>query len=265
MKILMCRPDYYGIEYEINPWMNVQRPVDHAAAVRQWEGLYKTIQSCGAQVELVAPIKGLPDLVFTANAGLFFQGKIILANFKFKQRQGEVPYFKTWFEQAGFVQLNVPGIDQSHAFFEGAGDALPAGNQLFAGYGFRTEREFYKKANYLDQTQIIYCELVDPYFYHLDTCFCPLNDQQAIWNPAAFSKKSQKNMADHLELFAVNEIEAKRFACNAVVLDKQIIIPTGCPQLTVLLEKLGYTVHACAMDEYIKAGGACKCLTLRVD
>ncbi len=27
-RILMCPPDHYGIEYEINPWMNRQRPAD---------------------------------------------------------------------------------------------------------------------------------------------------------------------------------------------------------------------------------------------
>ena len=41
--ILMCPPDYYGIEYEINPWMDRRRQVDHARAVRQWTELRGTV------------------------------------------------------------------------------------------------------------------------------------------------------------------------------------------------------------------------------
>lgn len=262
MKILMCRPDYYGIEYEINPWMDITHKVNHTTAIKQWETLYQTIQHCGAHVELVAPVTGWPDMVFTANAGMLYQDNVVLSHFKHKERQGEVPYFKDWFSQAGFKVIN---NSTSIPFFEGAGDALAAGETLFAGYGFRTDKRFYEQASYLDQTKIVYCELTDPYFYHLDTCFCPLNENLAIWYPGAFTKESQKRMSAAIELIAVKEDEAKRFACNAVVLGKQVVLPTECPHITDELEKRGFTVHACDMNEYLKAGGACKCLTLRLD
>jgi N-dimethylarginine dimethylaminohydrolase len=35
-RILMCPPDYYGIEYEINPWMDRRRGNDPASRARQW-------------------------------------------------------------------------------------------------------------------------------------------------------------------------------------------------------------------------------------
>lgn len=265
MRLLMCRPDHYGIEYEINPWMNVKLKVNHTKAVTQWDALFKTIVDCGAKVELTPPVAGWPDMVFTANAGLLYQNKIILSHFKFKERQGEVPYFQSWFTNNGFQLLNSLDSPQATPFFEGAGDALLAGDTLFAGYGFRTEKLFYEQATYLDKDKLVYCELTDPYFYHLDTCFCPLSDDLAMWYPNAFTPDSQKRMAKHIELISVSEAEAKHFACNAVVLDNQVILPTGCPQLTTALENKGFTVHACEMNEYLKAGGACKCLTLRLD
>lgn len=264
MKVLMCRPDYYGIKYEINPWMNIKCQVDHQQALIQWESLCKTIKKCGAEIELVAPIADWPDMVFTANAGLVYQNKIILSHFKFKERQGEIPYFKTWFAKAGF-EIKNPEDHYLPPFFEGAGDALSAGDKLFAGYGFRTERKFYENSPYLHYSKLIYCELKDPYFYHLDTCFCPLNDKLAIWYPAAFTEESQKRMAAEIELIPVIEEEAKQFACNAVVLDKQVILPANCPQISAVLQKRGFKVHACEMNEYLKAGGACKCLTLMLD
>lgn len=261
MKLLMCHPDFYGIEYEINPWMDKNIDANSATASKQWRGLYETLLGCDAQIELVSPAQGWPDMVFTANAGLFYKNKIILAHFKHKERQGETPYFKAWFAQAGYEVI----AGSETLPFEGAGDALQAGDTLFAGYGFRTDRRFYEQISYFDQSKIVFCELVDPHFYHLDTCFCPLNDSQAIWYPQAFTPETQKRMANAIELFAVTAEEASCFACNAVVLNKNIVLPTGCPQITATLNRLGFTVHACEMGEYLKAGGACKCLTLRID
>lgn len=262
MKILMCRPDYYGIEYEINPWMNIQQKADHQIAMNQWEALYQKIIQCGAEIDLITPIAGLPDMVFTANAGLLYKNKIILSHFKFKERQNELLYFKSWFEKAGFDIANT--IKTDTPFFEGAGDALLAGDQLFVGYGFRSERRFYDEANFLNHDKLVYCELTNPYYYHLDTCFCPLNNELAIWYPDAFTLDSQKNMSAQIKLLAVTKEEAKQFACNAVVIDKHVILPTGCPQISNILETYGYVVHSLPMNEYLKAGGACKCLTLTI-
>ncbi|MEZ6073731.1 MAG: hypothetical protein R3C10_26500 [Pirellulales bacterium] len=72
-RILMCRPSYFGIEYEINPWMNVHSGADAVLAVQQWEGLRRLLVDAGAAIEEITPIAGLPDLVFTANAGLVFR------------------------------------------------------------------------------------------------------------------------------------------------------------------------------------------------
>lgn len=265
MKLLMCRPDFYGIEYQINPWMDINKQTHHVRAITQWEALYEVLLGCGAEIELIQPISGWPDMIFTANAGLFYQNKIILSHFKFAERKGEVRYFKEWFLKAGYSILWDPTENLDLPIFEGAGDALLAGDHLFAGYGFRTDRSFYESLPVFQNQKIIYCELTNPYFYHIDTCFCPLNANQAIWYPDAFSEESQKQMKNSIELFAVAENEAKNFACNAVVLGQQIVLPFGAPKLAAQLGLLGFDVYTCEMDEYIKAGGACKCLTLRMD
>lgn len=260
MKILMCRPTYYGIEYEINPWMSLTHRVNSDAAKNQWESLYQTISKCDTEILLIPPAPGWPDMVFTANAGLIYQNQFLLSHFKYKERQGEEPFFENWFLENGFQKIESHNLN----YFEGAGDALYADEKLFAGYGFRTEKSFYETTTFFDQDKIVYCELVDPYFYHIDTCFCPLNETLAIWYPHAFSKNSQKYMREKIQLIDVNMEEAKRFACNAVVLGKHVIVPTECPQITKELKNHGFIVHACNMNEFLKAGGACKCLTLRL-
>ena len=66
-------------------------------------------------------------------------------------------------------------------------------------------------------------------------------------------------------LIAVEEREAARFACNAVVIGKDVIVNAGSERLAADLRAAGYTCHFVELDEFIKAGGSAKCLTLRLD
>lgn len=267
--LLMCKPEYFDIRYEINPWMSVKRGAHPALALAQWTTLCETIERCGARIALVPPVANLPDLTFTANAALRCGKAFYLSRFQYPERQPEHSIFKQWFMQQGFTLIPEPDdfFDaQNHYIgpcFEGAGDALFAGDTLFAAYGFRTDKTIYSFLRaHLKIKKHVPCELVDPHFYHLDTCFCPLNDHQAIWYPPAFSEDTQKRMKAAIELFAIPAEEEHSFACNAVVIGNNIIIPTGCPRTREILEELHFTVHECAMTEFIKSGGACKCLTL---
>src|ERR1700731_327487 len=113
--VLMCPPDYYGIEYEINPWMSRVRQADHELATRQWRDLRDLLEQAGAKISLMEPVQGLPDLVFTANAAMIFRASAVLARFRHPQRQGEEPYDEAWLARAGFAVLHVP----EGMFFEG--------------------------------------------------------------------------------------------------------------------------------------------------
>ncbi|MCX7407677.1 MAG: arginine deiminase-related protein [Planctomycetales bacterium] len=127
--ILMCPPDFYGIEYEINPWMNRSVPSDLAKSREQWQALHDLLVSLGVDVRLMPAAEGLPDLVFTANAGLVWRETVFLASFRHAARQGETPLDATWFESQGFRIESLPaGMN-----FEGAGDALFCGDTLYAG------------------------------------------------------------------------------------------------------------------------------------
>lgn len=263
MKVLMCEPKYFLISYEINPWMKIDNQVNNPLAYSQWENLYHTIKKIADEVYLVEPKDMLPDLVFTANAALIHEQIVYISNFRFPERKNESHHFNDWFLKHGYQ--TVLHNEQEDCFFEGAGDALFMGDLLFYGYGFRSDKAFHKKLNSLKQENIILCHLIDPYFYHMDTCFCPIDKNFAIWYPHAFSKESRKAIEGKIELFAVPENEAKNFACNAVVLGNQVIMPTDCPQTKQCLLDRGFIVHECDVSEFIKAGGACKCLTLLLD
>ncbi len=256
MNILMCKPTFFDVDYQINPWMRQERPVNKARAQSQWQSLYQTIQQLGGKIDLIEPQQGLPDMVFTANAGLIHRKKVIVANFKHPERQGESQYFKNWFAQNHFqvFETDIP--------FEGAGDALFAGETLFVGHGFRSHHRIVHWIEEQWERPVTALELVNPSFYHLDTCFCPLNSTNALWYPAAFSKKSQKLLENELNLLSVSQKEAELFACNAVVINRDVILPKDCTKIITLLENQGFSTHSISTTEFILSGGSCKCLTL---
>ena len=258
-ELLLCAPDYYGIEYEINPWMSREHGADVELAKSQWRGLHQTLGSLTTKINLVPPQPKLPDMVFTANAGLAVGRKFIPSNFRHEERAGEAPHFASWMEKRGYEVLWLP----KNLYFEGEGDALFGGDALFCGYKFRSDIQSHRALADMLGCLVISVELVDARFYHLDTCFCPLPDGSAIWFPAAFDEYGQRAIRGHLaDLVEVEEEEAKHFCCNAVVLERDIVLPDGAPKLVGQLTSRGFRCHALAMSEFLKAGGACKCLTM---
>lgn len=260
--ILMCPPEHYGIEYEINPWMSRLRPADREIAKGQWRGLFELLVSLGVDVRLQEPVAGLPDLVFTANAGLVCRDVVYLSRFRHAARQGETPLDRAWFSVNGFQSVTLPeGLD-----FEGAGDALFCGETLFAGYHIRSSAAAMQWVGAKIGCRVIPLQLVSDYYYHLDTCFCPLDAETAIYFPGAFDEYGQRALAAHVpKLIAVEKNEAERFACNAVVVGRSVVTNTGCSQLHAELKSRGFTPYETCLDEFLKAGGSAKCLTLRLD
>jgi N-dimethylarginine dimethylaminohydrolase len=151
-------------------------------------------------------------------------------------------------------------------YFEGAGDALFCGDTLFAGYRIRSDVAGHQHIGAMFHCRVIPLELVDPYYYHLDTCFCPLAPGLAIYYPGAFDDYGRRALGESVtELIEVSDDEARRFACNAVVVGRTVITNTGCPQLHGRLAAAGFAARATPLDEFVKAGGSAKCLTLRLD
>lgn len=260
--ILMCPPTHYGIHYEINPWMSKARQADHALANKQWADLCAILLATGARISEVPPVEGLPDLVFTANAALIYGKRAVLAHFKHPQRQGEEPHYQKWLETNGWQVNHSP----RHMFFEGAGDALFCGDTLYAGYRMRSDARGHQAIGEMLGVRVLPLELTDPYYYHLDTCFCPLAPGEAIYFPPAFDEYGRKVLRETIpHLHAVAEEEARSFACNAVVVGRTVVTNTGCPDLHRLLKTLGYNPLETPLSEFVKAGGSAKCLTLRLD
>jgi lysine-ketoglutarate reductase/saccharopine dehydrogenase-like protein (TIGR00300 family) len=264
IRFMMCAPDHYDVDYVINPWMegNIHKS-SRDRAVEQWQQLY-CILSDHANVDLIKPQKGVPDMVFTANAGLVLEKTAVLSRFFHKERQGEEPYFQQWFEENGFTVHVLP----KDLPFEGAGDALldREGRWLWAGYGFRSELDSHPYlAKWLD-IEVLSLRLMDERFYHLDTCFCPLTDGYLLYYPPAFDSYSNRRIEMHVpaeKRIVVGEADAVNFACNAVNIDKLIVMNRASDDLKDKLKDAGFKILETPLTEFLKAGGAAKCLTLR--
>jgi lysine-ketoglutarate reductase/saccharopine dehydrogenase-like protein (TIGR00300 family) len=260
----MCPPNHYDVDYVINPWMegNIHKS-SRDRATEQWHKLFHIIKD-HALVELVDPQPGWPDMVFTANAGLVLGKKVVLSRFFHKERQGEEPYFKQWFEAQGYTVYELP----KDLPFEGAGDALldREGRWLWAGYGFRSELDSHSYiAKWLD-IEVISLQLADERFYHLDTCFCPLNRGYLLYYPPAFDFYSNRIIEMRVppeKRIAIGEADAVNFACNAVNVEDKVIMNKVSDDLKQRLKAVGFEVFETTLSEFLKAGGAAKCLTLR--
>ena len=263
--ILMCPPHHYDVDYVINPWMegNIHRS-SRDLAQEQWSKLHRVLKEY-ATVELVPPEKGWPDMVFTANAGLVLGDQVVLSRFFHPERQGEEPYFQAWFEEKGYKVHKLP----ESLPFEGAGDALfdRAGGWLWAGYGFRSELDSHPYlAEWLD-IEVVSLRLVDGRFYHLDTCFCPLENGYLLYYPGAFDDYSNRLIEMRVpadKRIAINEVDAIAFACNTVNVGRTVVMNKASDHLKQQLSEAGFEVVETPLTEFLKAGGAAKCLTLKM-
>ena len=254
-ELLLCPPDHYGIEYEINPWMSRARGAETAVAQEQWKGLHEMLSKLDTKIHLVTPQPKLPDMVFTANAGLTVGKKFIPSNFRHQERAGEAPHFAKWMEEHGYQVNWLP----KNLYFEGEGDALFGGDALFCGYKFRSDIQSHRAVADMLGCLVISVELVDPRFYHLDTCFCPLPDGGAVWFPAAFDEYGQRAIREHVrDLIDVLPEEAARiFPVTPWYSTATLSYPRKARRkLVATLKERGYRCHELPMTEFRVAGGA---------
>jgi N-dimethylarginine dimethylaminohydrolase len=264
--ILMADPAFFDVAYVINPHMaaNVGR-VDRALARRQWEAVRDAYRSIGWTVHVLPPVEGLPDLVFVANpsiAALRDGAPIaVLSNMAAPERRPEVEA-----SAAFYRALGVPTVTVAAAPVEGCGDLLWQGHRLLAGHGFRTSIEAGREVAEALGVPAVPLRLVDPDFYHLDTCLLPLGPEVALYVPGAFAPESLTALrAAFRELVPVSEAEARAFACNGCSPDgRHLLLPTGCPETGRRARALGLEVLELDTSEFLKSGGSVFCMTQRL-
>ena len=272
---LMCRPEHFAVSYIINPWMDPQNWArdrrGRAAAAGEWQALHDKLIEAGARIELVPPAAGWPDLVFTANAGVVLDRKVLLARFRHAERRGEEPHF-----EAAFRALQARGgVDvvrrlPAGLVLEGAGDCVfDATRSLFwMGYGQRSDRAARDAVGDMFGQDVVALKLADPRFYHMDTALCPLSGGEVLYLPGAFTREGLAEIRARVapeDRIEIGERDGCRLAANAVCIGETLLLSGAGARLRARLAERGYRVIATPLRSFLRSGGSAFCLTLRLD
>ena len=257
---LMCPPEYFAVEYAINPWMKPDEPVDPGLAMRQWQDLRKAFESLGHTVHAIPPVPGLPDMVFAANGACVIGGRALAARFRYPQRAAEAAAYATWLTENGYPEVREPV-----AVNEGEGDLVFAGRAILAGHGFRTDPAVTSELSEEFGLPVIPLRLVDPRFYHLDTAMVVLDADTAAYYPAAFDDASLAALNSHFgELIEAKDEDAEVLGLNAISDGRHVVLPAQATGLRGQLAAAGFEPVPVDLSELLKAGGGPKCCTLEL-
>lgn len=262
---LVCPPQWYDVDYVINPWMagNLHRP-SRDRAFAQWRKLYDALHRV-ADVRVLHPREGSPDMTFVGHTAVVQHGVAAISNFAHPQREGEAIHLRRWMQEAGFLLWETP----RESNFEGEGDVLfdPAGRHLWAAHGSRTCEHCHRHLASAWHASVTSLHLIDPRFYHLDTCFAPLHGGFLLYFPGAFDQRSLDRIHGAYapaKRIPVDESEATRFACNVINLGRKILTGTVGDSLASRLTQSGFEVQQFDLSEFLRGGGSAKSLALRL-
>ena len=259
-RYLMCPPTHFTVAYEINPWMHKDKPTDTARAVAQWEVLRDTYEQLGHTIELIDPLPGSPDMVYTANGATVVDGIAYIAHFRYPERAAEAPAFEAWLAAAGYRIVQAAQIN------EGEGDILFTERAILAGTGFRTDHAAHLELQETFGRPVVSLHLVDPRFYHLDTALAVLTDDHLIaYYPGAFSPGSQKILRRlYPDAIVADEADAVHLGINCVSDGLHVIHSPAAVGLAAQLRERGFEPIGVDTSELLKGGGGAKCCTLEL-
>ncbi|MFE0582157.1 dimethylargininase [Streptomyces sp. NPDC058874] len=258
-RFLMCRPTHFEVSYAINPWMDPTKPVDTGLAVAQWERLYGLYVELGHRVDLIAPLPGLPDMVYAANGATVVDGRVLGARFRNAERAAEGPAYLEWFRANGFATHDPVHVN------EGEGDLLLTGGHLLAGRGFRSDSAGHAEAQEFLGRPVVGLDLVDPRFYHLDTALAVLDDDEVVYYPGAFSAGSREVLRRLFpDAVLVEEADAAVFGLNLMSDGLNVVLPAAATGVAARLRERGFRPIGVDLSELFKGGGSVKCCTLQI-
>lgn len=259
-RLLMCPPTHFDVTYSINPWMTPERPTDSAIALAQWERLRDLYIGLGHAVEIIAPVPGLPDMVFSANGATVVDGRVLGAKFRYPERGAEGAEYLRWFREHGFTDTCEPRYVN-----EGEGDLLLAGRLILAGSGFRSDQRSHGEARDYFGLPVVSLTLADPRYYHLDTALAVLSDGEIMYYPQAFSPSSRGILEELFpDAIIANREDATIFGLNAFCDGLHVLLPDRAVHLKDELRRRGFEPIGVELSELLKAGGSVKCCTLEL-
>src|SRR3954470_9820942 len=267
---LMCEPNHFRVDYAINPFMHLDDQPDPIRAREQWLALVAAIEAAGHTVEVLPQLPEAPDMVYAMNLGLALEevdrqgSRVVLSHMRYPQRRMETPEAEAWFAGHGFARRSV-GRDGVGAHFE-AGDAFAWRGELVVGYGPRTEELALKHLATDLGVSVRGVRITHPGMYHMDIGFCPVDESRAMVCPAAYDDASAAALLDLVpEPLVRTEEEGLAFCATSIVIGRTILMPACTDRVRHQLETWGFEVVVVEVGEFLKGGGAVRCMTNPLD
>jgi N-dimethylarginine dimethylaminohydrolase len=282
--VVMSGVEWFDDAAAINPFMDSSVSVDRERARAEHEAIRGALEGAGVNVIKVAAPEHCQDGVYTANWALVRGNTAVLASLP-NARKGEESYAEQVLKNLAKTVLHIPeGLR-----FSGQGDALPCGDYLFTGLGYRSDETAQQfAADTLGFTRVALQTVPrtgqdgravintasgwpDSFFYDIDLALSVLRNSAGgqkgliAWCPEAFLPESQKKLRafDGVDKIEVSLKEAKEaFACNLVSTGETVVMSNQAPLLRAELENRGFTVVTPEITELAKGGGYIRCTTL---
>lgn len=271
--LMMCYPRYFTVKHKfLNAHMTMEKTVTQSIAINQWNNLHNTLVENGVKVEMIEEQPDLVDMVFSANAAIIYENKAVIANFGAVPRVPESQHYLKFFKERNFEVID-PSEDNVH--IEGCGDFMNLYDKshYFVGYGFRSDPEAYpylKNVLGMSNEKLSSIQLVNKFFYHIDTCLTGLSRGHLMYYPGAFSPEGQLRIQDigGDKCIAISDEDAFHFACNSVNFEnngEHVIIGNKFTDvLKGQLTDLGYKVIETPYDQFLLGGGSTRCSVLDI-
>ena len=270
---MMCYPRYFNVKhFLLNAHMEMKRPVSQSLAVSQWNNFFNALKDLGVKIELIEEQPDLVDMVFSANAAIIFKNKAVIANFGAEPRVPESEHYKKFFAERDFEVID-PSEDGVH--IEGCGDfmSLYDKSHYFVAHGFRSDSAAYpylRDVLQLSKDDLTPMQLVNKFFYHIDTCLTSLSRGHLMYFPNAFNEEGNRRIQEvgGKNCIPISEEDAFYFACNSVNFEHEgnhvIVGNKFSKSLSGLLKDNGYKLVETPFNQFLLSGGSTRCCVLDI-
>lgn len=258
--LLITDAKHFSVEFEINPYMHQIDQPDKVKAVQQHEAIMQAHRDAGRSLEYLPTVAGVPDMIYVANSGLTRGNKVILSQLP-AERQPETPHYRKWFQANGWEVIEPPYL------FSGQGDALPLGDSVIMGSGWRTDVRMHQFVADTLGYKVIPIQTLSQEWYDCDLAVAILRQDLIAFCPEAMDQASVDRLSSipGVEHIIVSLEEAKKFACNLVSDGTTVVMTNDAPELQAAIKAHGLTTILCATDQLAKGGGAIRCTSLALD
>ncbi len=270
-RLVMCKPTYLSTDVKNNVFMSGEK-VDVTRAVIQWSRTVHILKALDADVLEIPPTKGAQDAIYTANVAVAIKPYVILARYKAPGRAVEIPAAKKFFEDLGYQTVQPPD------FFEGEADLKKWKDGVyFGGVGqFSTQAAF----DWIQQqtgVTIIPLREVNPEQFHLDCSLTIVDEENFIVAKSGLDAQSVATLEKYGNVIFTPENLGTTGITNGILVPEKKIYLSGTfnPELgdyrksmewlLTTMDKLGYAVVFCDVDEYNASGADLSCSVMRLD